>query len=326
MVERTQSLPGVRGAAVALTLPMTETWMGSPVRPAKAPPAPLNQRPISIFQDISPAYFHTLGIAVKRGREFTEHDNAKSAPVVIVSENLIRLFWPQYPDGPDPVGESLLIGNDPHPTQIVGIVANVRGDGRDDDPKAELYLPYSQKPPQTAMLAVRTDGDPLAFANSVRSQVLAIDPDQPISAVSTMEELTEDSEGQLRLMMKLLGGFAAVATVLAVLGLYGVISYSVAQRTKEIGIRRALGARHGNILSLLLRQALVLSVAGAVIGAAASLVVTRMLQDLLFQISPWDPITFAGVPALFVLVGIAASLVPARRATAIEPLVAIRSE
>jgi putative ABC transport system permease protein len=326
LIERTKSLPGVRGAAVAITLPMTETWMGSPVQPAKAPPAPLNQRPISIIQDISPAYFRTLGIAAKRGREFTDHDNAKSAPVVIVSENLVRLFWPQYPSGPDPVGEYILIGNDPHPAQIVGIVANVRGDGRDDDPKAEVYLPYSQKPSQTAMLAVRTDGDPLAFANSLRSQVLAIDRDQPISAISTMEELTEDSEGQLRLMMKLLGGFAAVATVLAVLGLYGVISYSVAQRTKEIGIRRALGARQGNILSLLLKQALVLSVAGAVIGAGASLLVTRMLQDLLFQISPWDPITFAGVSALFVLVGLAASLAPARRAAAIEPLVAIRSE
>jgi putative ABC transport system permease protein len=138
--------------------------------------------------------------------------------------------------------------------------------------------------------------------------------------------MVSDSEGQLRLMMKLLGAFAGTATFLAVLGLYGVISYSVVQRTKEIGIRRALGARPADILSLLLKQALALSLAGALIGAAASLLVTRLLQDLLFQVSPTDPVTFGGVSIAFVAVGLAASLIPARRAAAIEPLVAIRAE
>jgi len=147
-----------------------------------------------------------------------------------------------------------------------------------------------------------------------------------LSTISTMDDMVSDSEGQLRLMMKLLGAFAGTATLLAVLGLYGVISYSVVRRTKEIGIRRALGARRTDILSLLLKQALVLSLAGATIGAAASLLVTRLLQDLLFQVSPTDPVTFAGVSTAFVLVGLAASLVPARRAAAIEPLVAIRTE
>jgi predicted permease len=290
------------------------------------PPLKLNERPISIFQDISPAYFRTMRIALQRGREFTAQDDAKSVPMAIVNENLARLFWPQYPAGPDPIGQRIFLGDDERPVEIVGVVANVRHSGRDDDPRAELYLPCDQKPPQSAMLAVRTSGDPLSFANSLRAQVLAIDPDQPLSTISTMDDMVSDSEGQLRLMMKLLGAFAGTATLLAVLGLYGVISYSVVRRTKEIGIRRALGARPTHILSLLLKQALVLSLAGATIGAAASLVVTRLLQDLLFQVSPTDPVTFAGVSTAFVLVGLAASLVPARRAAAIEPLVAIRTE
>jgi len=326
VVERTQALPGVRGAAVSLTLPMEDTWMGAPVQLAGVPPLKLNERPISIFQDISPAYFRTMRIALQRGREFTAQDDAKSVPVAIVNENLVRLFWPQYPSGPDPIGQRIFLGADERPVEIVGVVANVRHSGRDDDPRAELYLPCDQKPPQSAMLAVRTSGDPLSFANSVRAQVLAIDRDQPLSTISTMDDMVSDSEGQLRLMMKLLGAFAGTATLLAVLGLYGVISYSVVRRTKEIGIRRALGAKHTDILSLLLKQALVLSLAGATIGAAASLLVTRLLQDLLFQVSPTDPVTFAGVSTAFVLVGLAASLVPARRAAAIEPLVAIRTE
>jgi putative ABC transport system permease protein len=326
VVERTQALAGVRGAAVSLTLPMEDTWMGAPVQLAGVPPLKLNERPISIFQDISPGYFRTMRIALQRGREFTAHDNLKSVPVAIVNENLARLFWPQYPVGPDPIGQRIFLGTDPKPAEIVGVVANVRHSGRDDDPRAEIYLPCDQKPPQSAMLAVRTSGDPLSFTNSVRAQVLAIDRDQRLSTISTMEDMVSDSEGQLRLMMKLLGAFAGTAALLAVLGLYGVISCSVVQRTKEIGIRRALGARHTDILSLLLKQALVLSLAGATIGAAASLVVTRLLQDLLFRVSPTDPVTFAGVTVTFVVVGLAASLLPARRAAAIEPLVAIRSE
>jgi len=305
---------------------MTEMWMGSPVQPVKATPLPLNKRPISIIQIISPDYFRTMGIALRRGREFSEHDGEKTPAVAIASENLIRTFWPQYPDGPEPVGQYLFVGKSHPPTQIVGIVSNIRHNGRDDDPKAELYIPCNQGAQAAAMLAVRTDRDPLSIVSALRSQILTIDPDQPISGIATMEALEEETEGQLRLMMDLLAAFAAAAAVLAVVGLYGIISYSVVQRTKEIGIRRALGAMPGDIRSLMLKQALVFSVSGAVLGAGASLLVTRFLQDLLFRVSPTDPITLIGVPALFIGVGLAASLVPARRAAAIEPLVAIRSE
>ncbi|MGA8151856.1 MAG: ABC transporter permease [Terriglobales bacterium] len=324
LVERAESLPGVRSAAVTLTLPMSDTWMGAPVQLAGTAPMKLNERPIAVIQDITPAYFHTLQIALKRGLEFTAHDNAQSVPVAIVNENLARLFWPQYPSGPNPIGQHILVGASPQPPEIIGIAPNVRQYGRDDNPKPEVYFSCAQKPPQSAMLAVRTNGDPLSFANAVRNQVLAIDGDQPVSAVATMDDLVEASERQLRLMMTLLGIFAGAATLIASIGIYGVIAYSVGQRTKEIGIRRALGAQQSDILSLVVGQGLRLVLAGVLLGVCGALAVTRLLQDLLFRVSATDPATFVGVAILFVVVALVASYVPARRAIGIDPMAALR--
>jgi putative ABC transport system permease protein len=326
LVERTEALPGVRSAAVTLTLPMADTWMGAPLQLAGTAPVELNQRSIGIIQDVTPDFFRTLGIAPKRGREFTAQDSKNSVPVVIVNENLARLFWPQYPAGPDPIGRHILVGSDSRPVEIVGIVANVRHSGRDDDPKPEVYLPCAQKPPGTAMLAVRTNGKPLALAREVRDQVLAIDRDQPVSEVSTMDQVVEASEGQLRLMMVLLGAFAAVAALLAIVGLYGVISYSVVRRTREIGIRQALGAQRNDILSSVIRQVVSLALAGVLLGLCGAFALTRILRDLLFQVSATDPVTFVGISILFVLVGVAAGYVPARRAAQVDPMVALRWE
>jgi predicted permease len=326
LVEHAQSVPGVRSAAVTLNLPMTDAWVGQPVQWAGTPLLRLNERPIAVMQNISPEYFRTLAIALKRGRKFTVHDNATSVPVAIVNENLVRLFWPQYPAGSHPIGQRILVGNDPQPVEIVGIAANVRQYGRDDNPKPEVYLPCAQKPPLSAMLAVRTDGNPLAFANAVRGQVLAIDRDQPVSAVASMDQLMETSEGQLRLMMTLLGTFAGAAAFLAVIGLYGLISYSVVQRTKEIGIRRALGAQRSDILSLIAGEVVRLTLAGVVLGIAGAFAMTRLLKDLLFQVRATDPATFVGISMLFVLVGVSASYIPARRAAKIDPMVALRYE
>ena len=324
LVEHAESLPGVRSAAVTLNLPMTDAWVGSPVQLAGTPPVKLNERAIGMLQNISPGYFRTLAIGLKRGREFTAHDNAQSVPVAIVNENLVRLFWPQYPEGPGPIGQHVLVGTDPQSIEIVGIAPNVRQSGRDDNPKPEVYFPCSQRPPLSAMLAVRTDGNPLSFANAVRGQVLAIDRDQPVSAVASMDELVEASEGQLRLMMTLLGMFAGAAALLSVVGLYGVISYSVVQRTKEIGIRRALGAQRSDILVLVAGQVVGLALAGVSLGICGAFALTRVLKDLLFQVSATDPVTFVGIPILFVLVGVAASYIPARRAAKVDPMVALR--
>jgi len=326
LVEHAESLPGVRSAAVTLTLPMTDTWVGQPVQLAGTPSLRLNERPIGVIQNITPEYFRTLAIALKRGREFSAQEDARSVPVVIVNENLARLFWPRYPSGPDPIGQHILIGSSPQPVEIVGISANVRQTGRDQNPRPEVFLPCAQKPPRSAMLAVRTNGDPLLLANAVRSQVLAMDRDQPVSAVASMDQLVEASEGQLRLVMTLLGTFAGSAALLAAVGLYGVISYSVAQRTKEIGIRRALGAPRSDILSLMVGQVVSLALAGVLLGIGGAFALTRLLSDLLFQVSATDPATFVGISILFVLVGVSASYMPARRAANIDPMAALRYE
>ncbi len=324
LVQRTESLPGVRSAAVTLTLPMADEWMGTTLDLAGRPPRKLNERPIAIFQNITPEFFRTLEIPLKRGRAFASYDVAGAVPVVVINESLARLFWPEYPGGPDPIGQRLLIGNDPRPQEIVGISSDIHQAGKDADPRPGIYLPCLQKPPQSAMFIVRTNGDPLSFANAVRNQVLTIDADQPVSDISTMEDVVDASEGQLRLMMRLLGTFAGAATLLTVIGLYGVISYSVVQRTKEIGIRRALGAPRGNILSLVARQVVTLALAGVVLGLGGAFALTRLLKDLLFQISATDPATFVGISILFVCVALAAGYIPARRAAGVDPLAALR--
>jgi ABC-type antimicrobial peptide transport system permease subunit len=220
----------------------------------------------------------------------------------------------------------MLIGSSPQAVEIVGVAPNVRQYSRDENPRPEVYLPCAQKPPASAMLAVRTDGNPLSFANAVRAQVLAIDRDQPVSAVASMDELVESSEGQLRLMMTLLGTFAGAAALLAVIGLYGLISYSVIQRKKEIGIRRALGAQRSDIFCLMAGQVVRLTLTGVLLGVGGAFALTRVLKDMLFQVRATDPATFVGISILFVLVGVAASYVPARRAARVDPMVALRYE
>jgi putative ABC transport system permease protein len=300
--------------------------MGMPVQAAAGVPLKLNERPIATLQFISPEYFRTMKIPLKRGREFTAHDNLSSAPVVIIDESLARRLWPQYPNGPDPVGQYLLAGLNHPPKEIVGISTGVREKGKDQDPMPGFYVPSAQSPVGSMALSVRTDGDPLALANAVRAQVLAVDPEQPVSDISTMDDVVEASEVQLRLMMRLLAVFSAAATLLAISGLYSVISYSVARRTREIGIRRALGAPPREIISLVAGQSLGLSLAGVVVGLCVALALTRVMKSFLFQVSATDPAIFAGTAMLFVLVALAASYAPARRAAKVDPMVALRYE
>jgi ABC-type antimicrobial peptide transport system permease subunit len=208
--------------------------------------------------------------------------------------------------------------------EIVGIAADVRQSGLDSDPLPGMYRPCTQVAPQSAMLAVRTQGDPLRFVGAVRHQVSSIDREQPISEVKTMDDVLEESEGQRRLTMLLLACFAATAVLLTAVGLYGVIAYSIVQRTKEVGIRRALGAQRSDILSLVVTQGLGLAFAGVAIGIGAAFALTRILSSLLFEISPTDPATFVVVSLGFVVVALAATLLPARRATRIDPMAALR--
>ncbi len=325
LAPRVEAMPGVRAAAVALSLPTT-VLLGTNIQVEGQPLVEPRQQPMSTLQSITPGYFHTMGIPVRRGREFTARENTPGGPpVVIINESFARRFWPAYPRGQDPIGRHISEGADKiGGLEIMGIVADVRERGLAFDATPAFYVPCVVHPPQTAYLAVRTEGDPRRFIHTIRSQVLAMDRDQPISDVRTMEEVLEASMGQRRLTMALLGLFAGVALVLAVVGIYGVIAYSVALRTQELGIRRALGAGYGDILRLVLGQALGLALAGVILGIGGAFALTRVMTGLLFHVSPTDPATFVGIALLFLFVALAAGYLPARRAARIDPMAALR--
>jgi len=322
LLSRVETLPGVRAAGASITLPMTGFPM-TPVQPADQPPSKLNERPFAALQIITPAWLRTLEIPLRRGRQLDARDVLGAAPVALINESFARLFWPAYPGGADPVGRYIRIGANPRPVEVVGIVADVH-QSLDTDPMAGVYRPWAQNPVPSSAFAVRTEGDPLRFANAIRSQILAIDPDQPVSDVQTMEHVVEASEGQRRLIVVLLGMFAGAALLLAVVGIYGTIAYSVAQRTQELGIRRALGAQQIDILRLVMGPGLGLTLTGAVAGMGSAFGLTRVMKSLLFQVSATDPWTYGGIAVLFMVVALAASYIPGRRAARIDPTAALR--
>ncbi len=324
LLGRVGSVPGVQGAAAAMFLPMMG-YAGTPVQDATKPPLPLNQRLIATLWTVTPGYLRTLEIPLRRGRDFTERDTADAARVAIIDEVLARRFWPAYPAGEDPIGQRILIGGvNKKPAEIIGIVAHVHEALENGNWPESVYVSLAQNAPPFAMLAIRTPGDPLRFTKAVREQVNALDRDQPIALVRTMDDLVEEQVGQRRLLVILLGSFSGVALLLALIGIYGVIAYSVAQRTQEMGIRRALGAQQSDILGLVVGQGFRLALAGVAIGIAAALGLTRLMTALLFHVSATNPATFLAVAVLFLLVALAASYLPARRATRIDPMAALR--
>jgi putative ABC transport system permease protein len=324
LVHRVGSSPGVRDATAAMFLPMTG-FVGSPVQDAGKPPLKLNERPIAKVLIVTPDYFHTLEIPMRGGRDFNERDVAGAQRVAIIDEALARRFWPSYPAGQNPIGQRLLIGGvNPQPAQIVGIVTNVHQNLENSVWPETAYLSFAQDPQPSAMLAIRTEGDPLRFTAAVREQVRGLDHDQPIAAVRTMDDLVDAEMGQRRLLVRLLGSFAGVALLLALVGIYGVISYSVTERLHELGIRRALGARQADILRLVMGQGLGLTLAGIGIGIGGALALTRVMKSLLFHVSTTDPATFMGIALLFVLAALAAAYIPARRAARVDPMATLR--
>ncbi len=324
LIRGAEASPGVHSGVAALYLPMMG-YAGTPVQDATEARLKLNERPIEAIVTITPGYFRTLEIPLRRGRDFSAKDDQDSQRMTIIDESLARQFWPSYPSGEDPVGKRLLIGGtNPKPAEIVGVVADVRQRLEGNTWPGTVYLPFAQGAPQSAIFAIRTEGDPLRFIRSVREQVHALDRDQPIANVQTMDYLVEAQVGQRRLLMILLESFAGVALLLALIGIYGVIAYSVSQRTQEVGIRRALGARQSDILWLVIGQGLVLMLAGIALGLGGAFALTRVANTLLFQVGATDPATFIGVALLFLLVALAASYIPARRAARIDPMAALR--
>ena len=319
VVQRISGVPGVRGVAVAPTAPTTEGVL-FPIQMAGRAVESEGHRLRGQWQSITPGYFRALGIALRRGREFTEHDNPDAPWVVIINEAMARRFWPEYPRGQDPVGQHMLFADNSISAEIVGIAADVHESALAANMGPEAYMPLAQRCLQTMTLMVRTAGDPRRFINSVRAQVLAVDRDQPVADVRTMEDLIDGSISRERLTLLLLGAFSGLALLLAAMGIYGIIAYSVAQRAHELAIRRALGAQSSDIFALVMRQGMELTMVGLAIGITAAAVLTRLMSGLLFRVSATDPATYAAVALLFVMIASAASFIPARRAVRMDAL------
>jgi putative ABC transport system permease protein len=324
VLRRVESLPGVKSAGVVNWIPLVFQGDSVGISIEGQPNPPGSQRPNAATRIISPDYFSTMGIRLLQGRTFDNRDVATSIPVGIISETMARRFWPNQ----DPIGKRFTPGDPTQPDQwiqVIGVVNDIRQFQLTAEPRPQMYLTYEQVgffAPR--YLVVNTEVDPNSLAASIRQAVWEVDKDQPVSSIATMEEVLSDSIARQRFSMLLLAIFAGVALVLAAVGIYGVMSYSVAQRTHEIGIRMALGAQTGTVLKLAVGYGLKLVLAGIVIGLVAAFLLTRVMSTLLFGVTPTDPATFAVISLILIAVALLASYIPARRATKVDPVIALR--
>jgi predicted permease len=327
VLDRVRVLPGVESAAVGTVVPLTDDHSRTDITiEGMALPKPGNY-PHPDYHIVSPDYATTLGIPLLRGRTFTDADNENAPLVGMINANVARHFFPNE----DPVGKRFTFGhpsekNPPKWCTIVGVVADTKLYGLANPARLEVYVPFRQSPTSTMSLLVKSGVDPAALTSAIRGAVKSIDKDQPIFAISTMKELLSNSVATRRMTLVLLGLFGGLALVLGAIGIYGVISYSVAQRTREIGVRMALGAPRLGVFQLVIGQGMRLAGSGIVIGIAAAFGLARLMSSLLYAVSAADFETFAGVAILLTLVAFAACYIPARRAMRVDPMVALRYE
>jgi predicted permease len=333
LLERVRSLPGVKDAAVTDGLPLGD-WSGGTMIEVEGQSFKTGGHNTAGWHVVSPEFFRTLGVRLLRGRLLEDADQEQATPVAVVNETLARMHWPNE----DPLGRRIRLPNGSQATTafliVVGVVADVKNDGLTEAARQEVYVPLRQRTAAIAgmgfarqmTLAVRTSVEPLNLVNAIRQEVMALDRNVPIASVRTMEQIMATVTVQPRFNMILLGIFAAVALVLAAVGIYGVLSYSVTQRTHEIGLRLALGAQQGEVLKLVVRQGMILALLGVAIGLAASFALTRLLTGLLYGVSATDPLTFIVIALLLTMVALMACWIPARRATKVDPMIALRHE
>jgi putative ABC transport system permease protein len=327
MLEQLRALPGVKTAGTTTSLPMSGSNQSGSFNIEGQPQVPGQDPPHGSRWLASEDYLQTMGIRLVRGRLFDSHDTNDAQQVAIVDETLARKYWGTE----DPVGKRITFeGPDDKPRwrEVVGLVAHVRNEGLEGESRGQYYVPYAQATGggPNLYVVVRTDGDPASLAPSVRGAIAGIDRDLPVFRVATMEQMVSDSLAQRRFSMLLFGIFAALALVLAVVGLYGVMSYAVAQRTHEIGLRMALGAQGRDVLRMVVGQGMGLVAVGLGIGLLGALGLTRLMASLLYGVSASDPLTYAGIAILLGAVALLASYIPARRATKVDPMVALRYE
>jgi putative ABC transport system permease protein len=325
VVQRLSALPGVDSAAIASGLPLGNNGNQTSFFIEGQPEPEPGKTPLAEVVRISPNYFRTMRIPLLKGRELNVQDSKDSPKVLLVDEAFARRYWPND----DPIGKRINFGGKGHVNlvTVVGIIGRVKMEGLDTDSnRVQAYFPYSQGPWNGMTVVMRASGDPASLTAAARQQILEIDKDQPISNVKTIDQIWNDSVAPQRLNMLLLGTFAAVALILATVGIYGVMSYSVSQRTHEIGIRIALGAQQRDVLKLVVGQAMILAFIGVVVGLVTSFALTRLMSKMLFGVSATDPFIFSSIVVLLLSVSLIASFVPARRATRVDPIVALKYE
>jgi putative ABC transport system permease protein len=331
ILERITSLPGVVAAGFSTSVPLE--WKGGTngFYPEGLTLEEANASGLSYdanHRQVTADYLKAIGISLVKGRYFDGNDNAQSMPVAIVNQTMARQYW-----NDDAIGKRMKLGDpasDLPWINIVGIVGDVRQMGVDEPVKAEMYFPFGQIPDQPWYsprdLVVRTSNGPMSLVGAIRGAIREVDPNQPITNIRTMDEILGEQTAPRRLGMTLLTVFAALALLLAALGIYGVLAYFVVQNTPEIGVRLALGAARGDIIGLVVRKGMMLALAGVGIGLGATLALTRLMQSLLFGLNAADPVTFAAVAALLSLVAFAACYVPALRASRLDPMAALRCD
>jgi len=327
LMARIRSLPGVQSASAVMPLPLSGDRMGISFQIEGRPVAPRDEPSADVFV-AETNYFRTMGIPIIKGRDFEDRDQHTSTPVVIITEAFARQYFP----GEDPVGKRIHPGistwddGDSTMREIIGVAGDIRNRALNTEPKPAYYMPQSQLPFTQLIAVVKSTNDPRALTGTLTREVRALDPELPVFSVKTMEEYISSSVAAPRFNTTLLSIFAAVALVLTIIGLYGVMSYSVAQRTNEIGIRMALGAQTRDVLGLIVKDGMKLVLLGLVLGISGALGLTRLLSSLLFGVTTRDPMTFVAIAALLSVVAILACYIPAWRATRVDPLEALRCE
>ena len=320
-------MPGVESASAVMPLPLSGDRFGISFEVDGRPVAPKDE-PSADFFVVAPNYFRTMGIPIRQGRDFEDRDEHKSTPVIVVTETFARQVFP----GENPIGKRIKPGisswedDKSVMREIIGVVADIHNRALNTEPKPAFYVPQSQVPFTQLIVVAKTTNDPHALLAGATREVRALDPELPVFSVKTMDEYIASSVAAPRFNTTLLSIFAAVALVLTIIGLYGVMSYSVAQRTNEIGIRMALGAQTGDVLGLIVKDGLKLVFLGLLVGISGALALTRLLSSLLFGVTTRDPATFVAIAALLSIVAMLACYIPAWRATRVDPLEALRCE
>jgi len=324
VLDRVTRIPGVQAAGGISTLPLSGNSSGTTTVDSRVVSG-TEASPEADRRDVLPGFFQAMGVDLLRGRYLDERDNETAAPVAIIDETMAKTYWPHE----DPIGQRVKLGGRQSTApwmSIVGVVKHVRYRTLEAQSRVEVYFPHAQRPYSDMALVIKTPGDPFTLAPAIEREVLTVDPDQPVYKVATMTQLMSDSVARRRLSMLLLAVFAAAALLLAAVGIYGIISYSVAQRLHEMGIRMALGASRADLLRLVLGQSLWTTLAGVIIGLAGAAFLTRFMSSLLFSVRAADPATFLLVAAGLIVIALLASYIPARRATSVDPMHALRVE